>query len=117
MADLPHDVGESVQVVRQSRSRTWSIAGALYGVLSMLPLAYGHVYFQVLGYPLARALRWTLPAWYAIQAVYRLPVRARYWPTWAQVTVYAAMSVAFGVVAAMVAMTLARRVRRQLAPE
>lgn len=77
-------------------ARTWALWGALWGLASVLPIAFPQTYFRLLGYPLARTLRWVLPAWYAVLALAPVSSVTRAVPAWAFAGAICLLSMAFG---------------------
>ncbi len=106
----PRTHGSGVHPSR-SPARRWAVAGAAWGAASVLPTAFSHAYFEALGYPLARMLRWMLPSWYAAHVMSRLPGDMLAWPTWGQVTAFLVASAALGAAFALAMWWLLVRLR------
>ena len=91
-------------------SRRGALAGAAWGLASMLPMAFPHTYFGLFGYPLARMLRWLLPSWYAVLALAPASSVTTAMPPWLFATVLALLSAALGAVIVLLARWAVARV-------
>ena len=99
---------------RRARLRAWTLASALFGLLSMgAPLA-SHWYFnEALGYRAGRLLLWLLPSWYAGLAIQAagLPGSAA---TWTAISLMTIASAAFGATIGFACASVAGLLRRML---
>ena len=92
--------------VARSRARTWALGGALWGLLSMVPVVAPHWYFNELlssatAYRIGRALMWVMPSWYAVHLIAPGGWDPGAVPAWAFFGAVALTSVALGVVGAL----------------
>jgi hypothetical protein len=95
-------------------SRAWAasaLAGALWGLVSIFAIAFPQTYFGLLGYPLARSLRWLLPSWYAVLALAPADSFTYAMPAWVHAGLIGTASVALGVAAALALRWASMRLR------
>jgi len=102
--------------VTRPRPRTWALAGAVWGLLSMVPVAAPHWYFnELLGsataFRIGRALMWVMPSWYAVHLIAPGGWDSGAVPAWAFFGAVALASMALGATVALALWWLTDRAR------